>query len=380
MSLIEPDTKDWTWVLDRSCPECGLEAGAVAVSDLGDRLRSNAASWTVALQGPDVAVRCAPEVWSVLEYACHVRDVHRVMSGRARLILERDDPEFPNWDQDATALEDDYASQSPAVVATQLTDAARAAADLYDRVPASAWQRPGRRSNGSVFTLAGLARYHLHDVVHHVHDIAGDVKRHTIAAYDAAAAAYRDGGLGMSDLRLQQLKAFAGRLPHGSRVLEIGSGPGRDAAWLEEAGLRVRRTDVSPGFVDLLRTDGHRTDVLDPLTDDLTDPEHPDRPYDGIWASASLLHVARHDLGRVLERLAEATADGGSLHASFKVGDGEGWSTHGEVDRPRHFTFWRESALRALLDQAGWRVDAIVEHEGLRDERWLAVLATRSRR
>ena len=21
---IEPDTKDWTWVLDRPCPECGF--------------------------------------------------------------------------------------------------------------------------------------------------------------------------------------------------------------------------------------------------------------------------------------------------------------------------------------------------------------------
>ena len=25
-AIIEPDTKDWTWVLDRPCPECGFEA------------------------------------------------------------------------------------------------------------------------------------------------------------------------------------------------------------------------------------------------------------------------------------------------------------------------------------------------------------------
>ena len=34
------------------------------------------------------------------------------------------------------------------------------------------WDRPGRRSNGSVFTVDTLARYHLHDVEHHLHDVS----------------------------------------------------------------------------------------------------------------------------------------------------------------------------------------------------------------
>ena len=36
---IEPDTKDWTWVLERTCPDCGLTAGDLALSDLPDLLR-----------------------------------------------------------------------------------------------------------------------------------------------------------------------------------------------------------------------------------------------------------------------------------------------------------------------------------------------------
>jgi len=31
---IEPDTKDWTWVLERPCPECGFDATAIAVTEL----------------------------------------------------------------------------------------------------------------------------------------------------------------------------------------------------------------------------------------------------------------------------------------------------------------------------------------------------------
>ena len=78
-------------------------------------------------------------------------------------------------------------------------------------------------------------------------------------------------------------------------MLEIGSGPGRDARALEEAGVSVRRTDITPGFVALLRADGFEADVVDPLTDDLADPAR-DEPYDGVWAAASLLHVRREDL------------------------------------------------------------------------------------
>jgi hypothetical protein len=46
-------------------------------------------------------------------------------------------------------------------------------ADAYAAVPADAWNRTGRRSNGSVFTIDTLARYHLHDVVHHLRDVEG---------------------------------------------------------------------------------------------------------------------------------------------------------------------------------------------------------------
>ena len=168
---LVPDSKDWTWVLARPCPECGLASGDVALDTLGDRLRANADSFTAALARPEVASRPSPETWSILEYACHVRDVHRVMEIRAGLIQENDDPEFPNWDQDVTAVEDRYSEQDPATVAAELVAAAALAAARYDAVPDDAWARSGRRSNGSEFTLAGLGRYHLHDVVHHLHDI-----------------------------------------------------------------------------------------------------------------------------------------------------------------------------------------------------------------
>jgi DinB superfamily len=168
---IEPDTKDWTWVLSRPCPECGFDAASVHHTEVAVRIRSDAAEWVRRLGEAGVRTRPQPTVWSTLEYGCHVRDVHRIFNHRVQLMLEQDEPQFPNWDQDETAIADDYTAQHPATVATELFDAASVVADTYANVPSDAWSRRGLRSNGSEFTIATIAIYHLHDIVHHAYDV-----------------------------------------------------------------------------------------------------------------------------------------------------------------------------------------------------------------
>lgn len=376
-SGIVPDTKDWTWALDRPCPECGFDAGRVTADRIGAIVRDNATSWEAVLTASDVAVRPDPGTWSVLEYACHVRDVHRIFDVRIGMMLDRDDPRFPNWDQDVSAVEERYGEQDPAVVSDELMDAAATVADRYDDVPPGAWSRRGFRSDGSEFTVESIGRYHLHDIVHHAWDVRDAVGRATVESYDASAAAYRDGAPVRARVR-EAVATFVAAVPPGARVLEIGSGPGRDARALEAAGLSVRRTDITPGFVELLRAEGHDADVLDPLTDDLDDPARPGTPYDAIWANACLLHVARADLPTVLRRLREATTPGGLLRFSVKEGDGEGWSTHGRVTGARHFTYWRERPLRAAVEESGWAIDELMAYDGAETgQPWLDVRARR---
>ena len=197
----------------------------------------------------------------------------------------------------------------------------------------------------------------------------------TVRAYDLDAEAYAANGAVMPDSVRADIEAFVELLGPGARVLEVGSGGGRDAGLMEELGLRVRRTDVTPGFVSLLRQQGVAADLLDPLVDDLSSP---DGPYDAVWANASLLHVRRAALPSVLARLAAVTRPGGMLRVSLKEGDGEGWSTHGSISRPRHFTYWRAEALRAVVDAAGWCEVAVRSGvEGTRGETWLEVSAVR---
>lgn len=167
-----PDDKNWTWVLERPCPECGYDAGAVRLPDLADRVRDNAAAWPRLVSGPHAGDRPAPGVWSPLEYAAHVRDVHRVFAGRVRSMLSQHDPLFDDWDQDAAAVLGRYGEQDPAVVVAELAAVAAEVGGLYDTVHGEQWDRPGRRSNGSVFTVRSIALYHLHDVEHHLVDVS----------------------------------------------------------------------------------------------------------------------------------------------------------------------------------------------------------------
>ncbi|CAN5261382.1 hypothetical protein BH09ACT5_BH09ACT5_14520 [soil metagenome] len=75
---ITPDTKNWTWVLEKPCPECGFDATTFGAPDVAALLRENARAWPAVLRRADVRVRPDDATWSPLEYAAHVRDVFRI--------------------------------------------------------------------------------------------------------------------------------------------------------------------------------------------------------------------------------------------------------------------------------------------------------------
>ena len=123
---VAPDDKDWTWVLKRPCDECRFDARSFDVGEVGAIILDNADRWRgLLLSGAaSVTERRRPDRWSTLEYAAHVRDVHRLYERRLRLMLDSDDPLFQNWDQNATAISERYGEQDPALVAGELSAAA----------------------------------------------------------------------------------------------------------------------------------------------------------------------------------------------------------------------------------------------------------------
>ena len=168
---ITPDTKDWTWVLERPCPECGLDTRSFPREEIPAMLRANAAAWRAPLLAPGATDRSQPDRWSSLEYGCHVRDVFRIFNQRLVLMINEDGPTFANWDQDATAVADGYGTQDAGTVGSELSSAAGELADTIDRLSAEDWTRTGTRSDGAQFTVETLTRYLIHDPVHHLYDV-----------------------------------------------------------------------------------------------------------------------------------------------------------------------------------------------------------------
>ena len=103
--------------------------------------------------------------------------------------------------------------------------------------------------------------------------------------------------------------------------------------------------------------------------------EEGEEEYDGIWACASLLHVARAGLPDVLNRLHKLLKADGILYASFKYG------TEDRVKDGRYFCDFTEESCRSLMEQAGFVVREIFVtgdvREGRGDEMWVIVIARR---
>jgi hypothetical protein len=171
---IVPETKDWTWTISGACPDCGYDGPNVRPEDTSKAVRALSKIFPAALLAHATpSTRPDSSTWAPVEYACHVRDVFRLYEYRLGLMLTQDNPTYPNWDQDETAITDRYLDQDPVVVAAELAEAGASLANAFDQVHGDAWQRTGIRSDDKHFTVATFAVYMVHDPAHHYWDITG---------------------------------------------------------------------------------------------------------------------------------------------------------------------------------------------------------------
>ena len=109
--------------------------------------------------------------------------------------------------------------------------------------------------------------------------------------YRDNAKAYADWAKGPS----ARLPGFLALLPPGGSILELGCGAGNHSAKMLAAGFAVRATDGSPEMAAIAaRRIGHPVETM--LFHELDEFE----AYDGVWASACLLHVPRDELAGIL--------------------------------------------------------------------------------
>jgi len=154
-------------------------------------------------------------------------------------------------------------------------------------------------------------------------------------------------------------------LPPGGRVLEIGSGPGRDADVLESLGLVVRRTDATQAFVDLMVERGKHAELLNVVTDELGGSYH------GVLAMGVLIHVDRNQTDAVLRKIHTALRPGGAFLAAMREGEGE---TTGDY----HTVCWTRERFTERLAAAGLSVSWDADSVGRDGNNWVTYLARRA--
>lgn len=159
-----------------SCDECGFRYAQLDTTAVADTIRSFGDRYAAELHGLDDSLarqRPAPTVWSVLEYACHIRDVLLVQRDRAVRALVEDRPEFPPMHREERVALAGYADESLPGVSAQIAMAADLCARVFAELSAEQLSRtlvynypkPTERD------VAWLGRHTVHEGEHHLMDI-----------------------------------------------------------------------------------------------------------------------------------------------------------------------------------------------------------------
>jgi len=154
----------------------------------------------------------------------------------------------------------------------------------------------------------------------------------------------------------------------GARILDLGCGPGRDLKVFRTRGHTAVGVDGCPSFVEMARA----FSGCEVWMQDFLDLDLPDDFFDGVYANATLFHVPRSELPRVLQAIRASLRPGGVLFASIPRGeDTEGWAGS------RYGVWHSLDSWRRFLSEAGF---VELEHYlrpsdlPLAERRWLATV------
>jgi len=135
---------------------------------------------------------------------------------------------------------------------------------------------------------------------------------------------------------------FLPHIPSGGRILDAGCGSGRDVKYFLDQGYEVVAFDKSQQLAQLASAYAGI-----PVLCASFEEVYFEELFDGIWTCASLLHVPKADLARIIEKLKTFLKSGGIWYLSFRYGEGESF------DGGRYFNDHTEASLKELLENAG---------------------------
>jgi len=139
------------------------------------------------------------------------------------------------------------------------------------------------------------------------------------------------------DLFLQNLK--------GKKILDLGSGPGRDSIRFKQKGFHPVCIDISKAMVDLCKSKG-----LEAYEMNMENLDFEDASFDGIWAYTSLLHLSKSKIKNVLKKIYDILKTEGIFYLGMKAGNSEGFEENKRYpNHKRYFSLYSKEEIEKLL-------------------------------
>lgn len=141
-----------------------------------------------------------------------------------------------------------------------------------------------------------------------------------------------------------EFSLFTEKLP-GKKIMDLGSGPGRDALLLKENGLNPICVDISASMIKLCSERG-----LEAVQMDIEDLDFENSSFDGVWAYASLIHIPKKRIYNTLARIREILKPSGLFFVGMIGGDSETlYQSKDKPDKKRFFALYQDDEFRKVL-------------------------------
>lgn len=172
----------------------------------------------------------------------------------------------------------------------------------------------------------------------------------TIATYNQRAQTYDEETIDFwNRFPREFIGEFVGRIS--GKVLNVGSGPGRDSTLLRDRGLDVTCLDASETMITMTEAQDFRS-----ILGDFTSMPFADGEFDGVWAYTSLLHVPKSEIDQSMKEISRVLKSGGAFALGMIEGEFDGYRSSSGVDLPRWFSFYTKEEIENALKKHGFDI------------------------
>lgn len=179
-----------------------------------------------------------------------------------------------------------------------------------------------------------------------------DIKRITINSYDKTAVDYYKR---VSEFELlPEITEFIKIVKKDGKILDLGCGPGHHSKYFSNLDFKVTGIDLSSEMIKLAKREFIG---LDFRVMDIADLDFEVSTFDGIWASASLLHVPKNNIKIILKKIQKILVNNGLLYISLKEGKGsELYKDIRYAGVDKYYVYYQLKEIKEILENVGFKI------------------------